>query len=192
MFRFISRLNDRPEIDTTVMNSAIFLTSAIQQFRDYKELGDKTFDQLTEKDFYWHLNRFSNSLALIIAHMNGNMISRWTNFLTDDGEKEWRNRDVEFEEQSRSRADLLELWEEGWTVLFSTLTSLKEEDLNSTVYIRTRPLTVIEAIHRQLTHYASHVGQIVYIGKMIRGEEWTSLSIKKGGSNAFNEQMRKV
>lgn len=174
------------------MNSAIFILSAIQQFRDYKELGDKTFAQLTEKDFYYCPGKSCNSLALIIAHLSGNMISRWTNFLTEDGEKEWRNRDVEFEEQSKSEADLLEIWEEGWAVLFSTLTSLKEEDLDRIVYIRTRPLTVIEAIHRQLTHYASHIGQIVYIGKMIKGEDWTALSIKKGGSGAFNEQMRKV
>lgn len=172
------------------MNAAIFFDSAIKQFRDYKELGDRTFDQLSEKDFYYRPGESCNSLALIIAHLNGNMVSRWTNFLTADGEKEWRNRDVEFEEQSRSGADLLKLWEEGWAVLFSTLTSLREEDLNKTVYIRTRPLTVIEAILRQLTHYASHVGQIVYIGKMIKGEEWRSLSIKRGGSNAFNEQMR--
>ncbi|MGE9313924.1 DUF1572 family protein [Niabella sp. CJ426] len=173
------------------MNSAIFLTSAIQQFRAYKELGDKTFDQVTEKDFYYNPGEACNNLAVIIEHLNGNMRSRWTNFLTEDGEKEWRNRDVEFEAQSKSAVELLELWEEGWAVLFTALTSLREEDLNKTVYIRTQPLTVIEAIHRQLTHYASHVGQIVYIGKMIKGEGWKSLSIEKGGSGAFNEQMKK-
>ena len=174
------------------MNSAIFLTSAIQQFRDYKELGDKTFNQLAEKDFYYRPDQSCNSLANIIAHLNGNMLSRWTNFLAEDGEKEWRNRDIEFEEQSKSRADLLELWEEGWAVLFTALTSLRKEDLNKTVYIRTKPLTVIEAIHRQLTHYASHVGQIVYIGKLIKMGDWKSLSIGKGSSAAFNEQMKKA
>jgi hypothetical protein len=172
------------------MNSAVFLKSAIQQFKDYKELGDKTFAQLQEKDFYYCPGDVCNSLAIIIKHLNGNMLSRWTNFLTEDGEKEWRKRDSEFEESLISKQELLELWEQGWAVLFNALSFLQDGDLDKTIYIRTKPLVVVEAIHRQLAHYASHVGQIMYIGKIIRGEGWHSLSIDKGGSLAFNEQLK--
>ncbi len=174
------------------MNSAIFIKSSIQQFYDYKALAGKTFAQLEEEDFYFTPGEGSNNLAVIIRHMNGNMVSRWTNFLTEDGEKPGRSRDDEFNGQKESKDQLLDLWEKGWAVLFSTLESLREEDLDQTIYIRTQPLTVIEAIHRQLTHYASHIGQIVFIGKMIRGNNWQNLSIAKGGSALFNEQMKKA
>ncbi|MCH5718076.1 DUF1572 family protein [Niabella hibiscisoli] len=174
------------------MSPAIFLKSALQQFIDYKTLADKTFAQLGEKDFHFTPGEGSNNLAVIIRHMNGNMVSRWTNFLTEDGEKEGRNRDNEFNGQEESKSQLMELWEQGWTILFKALESLEDEDLDKMVYIRTKPLTVVEAVHRQLTHYASHVGQIVYIGKMIRGNNWQNLSIAKGGSTLFNEQMKKA
>ena len=166
-----------------------FLESAIQQFREYKTLADKTFHQLQENDFYYRPNETSNSLAIIIQHMHGNMLSRWTNFLTEDGEKEWRRRDAEFEEQRLTKQGLLKLWEEGWAVLFNALTQLRIEDLDETIYIRTKPLSVVQAIQRQLTHYASHVGQIIFIGKMILGADWKFLSIAKGESKAFNENM---
>ncbi|MCH5599144.1 DUF1572 family protein [Niabella ginsengisoli] len=168
----------------------MFLKSAIQQFRDYKGLADKTFAQLDEADFHYRPNEVSNSLAIIITHMHGNMLSRWTNFLTEDGEKEWRKRDNEFEEQQLTKQQLLTLWEEGWNVLFDALQQLKVEDLNSTIHIRTKPLSVIDGILRQLTHHASHVGQIIFAGKIIAGNNWRSLSIGKNESKLFNEQMK--
>ncbi|MCF3108572.1 DUF1572 domain-containing protein [Niabella sp. CC-SYL272] len=172
------------------MNETIFIQSAIQQFKDYKALAEKTFAQLSDADFHFQPDDANNNLAVNITHMHGNMLSRWTNFLTEDGEKEWRKRDEEFEEQQLDRARLMTLWEEGWQCLFNALESLKPEDLDRTITIRTKPLTVIEAVHRQLTHYAYHVGQIVFIGKHIRNDQWQSLSIKKGDSKAFNEQLK--
>src|SRR5258708_8071922 len=131
----------------------------------------------------------SNSIAVIIRHLNGNMLSRWTNFLTEDGEKPGRNRDEEFSEPTAGKDQLLTLWEKGWTCLLDTLRGLKEEDLLKTITIRSEPLLAIDAINRQLAHYPHHVGQIVYIGKMIRGAAWQSLSISKGASQAFNQFM---
>jgi len=157
----------------------------------YKELGDKTFAQLEEKDFSYRFNAESNSIAIIIQHMSGNMLSRWTNFLTEDGEKSWRDRDTEFDPQSLSRSQLIELWEKGWNCLMDTLRSLEEDDLLKTIHIRHEPLIAIDAINRQLAHYPHHVGQIVYIGKLIKNGSWTSLSIPKGASEHFNEQMKK-
>lgn len=165
----------------------IFLQTAIRRFEEQKSLGDKTFAQLDERDFHVQPNEASNSLAIIIRHLNGNMRSRWTHFLTEDGEKPWRRRDEEFEVAGHSKADLLQLWEEGWKVLFDTLRSLEEKDLTRTVTIRTQPLTVVDAIVRQLTHYSNHVGQIIYLGRWIRNAEWRSLSIPKGGSQAYND-----
>jgi hypothetical protein len=122
--------------------------------------------------------------------MHGNMLSRWTNFLTEDGEKEWRKRDEEFEEHPFTKQQLLDKWNEGWTVFLDTLTSLKEEDLTKTITIRMQPLTVVDAINRQLAHYSYHVGQIVYLGRWIKSEEWKSLSIPKGASEQFNEKKK--
>ncbi|HKO82901.1 MAG TPA: DUF1572 family protein [Chitinophagaceae bacterium] len=141
------------------MNEAVFLKSVIQQFHDYKLLAEKTFAQVKDEDFQYQPNEATNSIAINITHMHGNMVSRWTNFLTEDGEKEWRQRDDEFETHSYSREKLLQLWKEGWMAVFGSLESLSGDDLDKTIYIRTRPLTVVEAIHRQLTHYAYHVGQ---------------------------------
>ena len=132
----------------------------------------------------------NNSIAVIVRHLNGNMISRWTNFLTEDGEKPGRNRDEEFTPPNTTKDQLVALWEAGWTCLINTLTSLKEEDLLKTITIRHKPLLAIDAINRQLAHYPHHVGQIVYIGKMIRGTHWQSLSISKGASQAFNQSMQ--
>jgi hypothetical protein len=156
-----------------------YLESVIKRFSEYKSLGDKTFAQLSEKDFFFQPNEASNSIAVIIQHMHGNMLSRWTNFLSEDGEKDWRQRDEEFEEQELSREQLIRKWEEGWKLLLNTLGSLTAEDLVKQVTIRQQPLTVVDAINRQLAHYSTHVGQIVYIGKWIRGNQWTSLSIPK-------------
>ncbi|HXB05663.1 MAG TPA: DUF1572 family protein [Puia sp.] len=169
---------------------AIYLDSAIKRLLTYKHLGEKTFAQLEEKDFHYTPNTESNSISVIIRHLHGNMLSRWTNFLTEDGEKESRNRDTEFNPPAMGKTALLDLWEEGWTCLLDTLRSLRDEDLLRTITIRHEPLIVIDAINRQLAHYPHHVGQIVYIGKMIRNEKWQNLSIPKGASAAFNRQMK--
>ncbi|MCC6289163.1 MAG: DUF1572 family protein [Chitinophagaceae bacterium] len=169
--------------------SAIFLQSAITRVKYYKLLADKTFEQLIDKDFYYQPNESSNSLAVIIQHMSGNMLSRWTNFLTEDGEKNWRSRDTEFIDQHYSKKALLDIWEKGWSCFLGALEKLEENDLLKIIYIRSEPLIVADAINRQLAHYPHHVGQIIYIGKMLKGGQWKSLSIEKGKSDDFNKTM---
>ncbi len=164
-----------------------YLTTVISRVKYYKDLAEKTFDQLTEKDFHFIPSSESNSIALIIQHMSGSMLSRWTNFLAEDGEKEWRNRDEEFSVKEISKNQLIEFWEKGWSCFIDSLQSLREDDLLKTVYLRKEPLTAIDAINRQLAHYPHHIGQILYIGKMIRNENWTSLSIAKGQSENYNK-----
>lgn len=163
-----------------------FLQSAIRRMKYYKDLGDRSFEQLQEVDFYYQPNAASNSIAIIIQHLYGNMKSRWTDFLTTDGEKEWRERDGEFEVRSLSREELMEMWEKGWACFIDALDSLRKKDLKKTVYIRQEPLTVTDAIIRQLAHYPYHVGQIVYISRIIKNESWKNLSIPKGASVAYN------
>lgn len=165
-----------------------YLESIDKQFRYYKLLGEKTFQQLTEADLFWQYNPESNSIAIIVNHLSGNMKSRWTDFLTSDGEKEWRNRDREFESIIKSKAAMLKRWEEGWKCLFDALASIHEDNFETEIYIRNQGHTVVEAINRQLSHYAYHIGQITFIGKMIKGSDWTSLSVPKGHSKAYNEQ----
>jgi hypothetical protein len=167
-----------------------FISDCIKRFEYYKSLGDKTFEQLEKKNFFFKPSPDSNNIAIIIQHMYGNMLSRWTNFLTEDGEKEWRNRDAEFQDMQLSKQDLLSFWNEGWKVLLDTLSSLKPGDLTKTIYIRTEPLVVYDAIIRQMAHYPYHVGQIVTIGKMIRDKDFKSLSIPKGESREFNNKMQ--
>lgn len=167
-----------------------FLTNAIKRFEYYKQLGDQTFSQLNELDFSFQPNNESNSIAIIIQHMYGNMLSRWTNFLTEDGEKDWRKRDAEFEVFECSKQDLISFWNEGWKCLLDTLKSLQPEDLTKTVHIRNEPLQVYDAILRQLAHYPYHVGQIIFIAKIIKGNDWQNLSIAKGDSNKFNNAMK--
>jgi hypothetical protein len=167
----------------------VYLESAIKRLLTYKMLGEGTFAQLEEKDFYYAPDEESNSIAVIIHHLHGNMISRWTNFLTEDGEKEGRNRDEEFSPPPAGKETLLTLWEKGWSCLLDTLRSLKEEDLLATITIRHETLKAIDAINRQMAHYPYHVGQIVYIGKMIRGGAWQSLSIPRGASQHYNRGM---
>jgi hypothetical protein len=171
--------------------AATFLSSYIKRISYYKELADKTFEQLNEADFHFQPNDVSNSIAIIIQHMAGNMLSRFTNFLTEDGEKEWRNRDTEFEEQQLSKEELLQKWEDGWACVLYAINDLTEDDLLKSITIRTEALTVMDALNRQLAHYPYHVGQIVFIGRMIKNKEWLSLSIPKGASDAFNRQMKK-
>jgi hypothetical protein len=169
-----------------------YLESAIKRLLSYKTLGDSTFAQLEEQDFHYTPNDGSNAISVIVRHLHGNMLSRWTNFLTEDGEKAGRNRDSEFAPPPLGKEALIALWEEGWNCLLTTLRSLKEEDLLKTVTIRHEPLIAIDAINRQLAHYPHHVGQIVYIGKMIRNEKWQSLSIPKAASAEFNQKMKEL
>lgn len=165
-----------------------YLRSSIKQFEFYKLLGEKAIQQLTNEELFWQYNDESNSVAALIKHLWGNMLSRWTDFLTTDGEKPWRTRDAEFENDLLSKIDLLQKWEDGWNCLFAALNCLKEEDLSRIIYIRNQGHTVTEAINRQLTHYAYHIGQIVFIGKILRGSNWNSLSIPKGASESYNAQ----
>jgi len=165
-----------------------YLESIQKQFQYYKLLGDKTFAQLEEKDIFWKQNPESNSIAIIVKHLWGNMRSRWTDFLTTDGEKEWRHRDQEFVEDIKSKKELLAKWEEGWQCLFAALNAVNEDNFDTTIYIRNMGHTIVEAINRQFAHYSYHVGQIVFIGTMIKGKDWQSLSIPKGQSVAFNKE----
>lgn len=165
-----------------------FLNSINKQFQYYKMLGDKTFDQIPEDKLHWSPVEGSNSIADLVKHVRGNMLSRWTDFLTSDGEKEWRKRDEEFFGDFSSRAEMKKAWEEGWKVLFKAIDPLQEEDLEKLVYIRNQGHTVTEALNRQLAHYAYHVGQVVFLGTLICGEDWVSLSIPKGDSKKFNAE----
>ncbi len=167
---------------------ANYLDSARKQFEYYKSLGDKTIAQLDEQDLFWQFNEESNSVAITVNHLWGNMLSRWTNFLTSDGEKEWRNRDLEFESVIKSKVELLEKWEAGWKCLFDALDSINEDNFDVEILIRNQRHTIVEAVNRQMMHYAYHVGQIVYVGRMIKGKAWQSLSIPKGGSQAYNSE----
>lgn len=164
-----------------------YIESTRKQFEYYKMLGEKTFAQLSDESLFWQHNSDSNSIATVVKHLWGNMLSRWTDFLTTDGEKEFRNRDAEFENDIASRQQLLDMWNEGWACLFNALDQLKTEDLEKIVYIRNQGHTVLEAINRQLAHYPYHIGQIVFIGKMQSNNNWKSLSIPKGNSQVFNE-----
>lgn len=166
-----------------------FIESAVSEFRRYKTLGDKTFTQLSDKDIHWQNGDYDNSIAIIVKHLSGNMLSRWTNFLTKDGEKTWRNRDTEFEESPTTKAEMIVIWEKGWNCLFDAMDTVTEENFNQKIKIRNENHSIIEAVHRQLAHYAGHIGQIIYIGRMIKGKNWQSLSIPKGGSVDFNKKM---
>jgi hypothetical protein len=165
-----------------------FLSSALKQFRYYKTLGEKTMEQLPDEALFWQHDPVSNSISTIIKHLAGNMISRWTDFLNSDGEKPNRNREAEFENDIGTREELMKIWKQGWDSLFIALEPLQEKDLDRTIYIRSEPHSVTEAIHRQLAHYPYHVGQIVFIGKMLSGDSWKSLSIPKGQSEQFNHE----
>lgn len=162
-----------------------YLTGIIKQFGYYKMLAEKTFSQLADDKLFLQVNNESNSIAVIVKHLSGNMLSRWTDFLTSDGEKEWRNRDSEFSDDITTRKEMLEVWNKGWDCLFSALQNLTPGDLEKIIYIRNQGQTAADAINRQLAHYSYHIGQIVYIGKMFAGK-WESLSIPKGKSADFN------
>ncbi|MBK6342332.1 MAG: DUF1572 family protein [Flavobacteriales bacterium] len=163
-----------------------FLDSARKEFAYYCSLGKKTFNQLPDADLFREPAPGSNSIAVIVQHLHGNMLSRWTDFLTTDGEKPWRDRDGEFEPRIATREELLRLWDEGWERLFAAIDPLTADQLDRIVFIRTEPHTVEQAITRQLAHVPYHVGQIVLLGKLFKGEGFRSLSIPKGGTAAFN------
>ncbi len=179
-----------------------FLRSANRQFLYYKTLGEKAIDQLEPEQLFISVDEETNSIATIVKHLHGNMLSRWTDFLTTDGEKEWRNRDGEFsnnghpELDSRSqdrtkqfqndKVKLLLIWNEGWDCLFKALNDLKPDQLSQIIYIRNEGHSALEAINRQLAHYPYHVGQIVFYAKQLKKTEWTSLSIPKNKSTDYN------
>ena len=156
------------------------LESARDEFRRYKRLGEKAIAQVrTDADLHWSPDPESNSIAIIVKHLAGNMISRWTDFLTTDGEKPTRNRDGEFVDDIPSREQILEAWERGWKCLFDAVAALRDEDLPRIVHIRGEACTVLQAVNRQLGHYAYHVGQIVWIARHRAHEDWQSLSIPR-------------
>ncbi len=164
------------------------LKGIIKQFKYYKSLGDKTFKQLSDEDIHYKPNDFANNVSIVVKHIVGNMLSRWTNFLTEDGEKEWRHRDSEFEDTYSSKKEMIATWEKGWKCLFDAIIPLKPEELERIIYIRNQGQSVADAINRQLAHYPYHIGQIVYIGTLIKGNSWQSLSISKNESNTFNNK----
>lgn len=163
-----------------------YLSSVRKQFEYYKALGDRTFAQLSDEQLFWQYHSNSNSIAIIVKHLWGNMLSRWTDFLTSDGEKEWRARDAEFESDIQNRAELLEKWDAGWSCIFTALDGVNADNFDTVIYIRNMGHTITEAINRQLAHYAYHIGQIVFLGRMQAGDKWQSLSIPKGGSKSYN------
>lgn len=164
-----------------------FLTDSIQSFREYKKLADKAMAQVSEEEFFRQLDEESNSIAIIVKHIVGNMFSRWTDFLTTDGEKPNRERDMEFVMlDGVTKDEMLKRWEEGWQCVFDAIEPLKPEDLARTVFIRGQAHTVLEAIIRQLMHYPSHIGQITFLAKHFRGADWKTLSVPKNKSAEFN------
>ena len=170
------------------METPNYLSSAKRQFLTYKALGEKAMEQLKDEELYWQPNEESNSILTIVKHMWGNMLSRWTDFLTTDGEKPWRQRDAEFDNDKMDRETILKKWEDGWKCLFDALDSITDADLGKTIYIRNEAHTVLEAINRQMAHYPYHVGQMIYIAKICRNDGWKSLSIPRNKSNEFNAE----
>lgn len=163
-----------------------YLESTKKQFLYYKLLGEKAMEQLEPNQLFASINEDTNSIATIIKHISGNMLSRWTDFLTTDGEKEWRNRDSEFDDSIKTKEEVLEIWDKGWECFLNALNSLNSNQLSDIIYIRNEGHTVVEAINRQLAHYPYHIGQIIFYAKMLKKEDWTSLSIPKNKSKDYN------
>ena len=167
-----------------------YLADAISSLRAYKKLADKAIEQISDEELFVTLDEESNSIAIVMKHMAGNMFSRWTDFLTSDGEKPDRNRDMEFViEPQTSREDVIAYWERGWHCVFEAIEPLKPEDFARTVTIRGEKHTIVQAINRQLMHYSYHIGQIVFLAKHFRSNEWQSLSIPRNKSAAFNAHL---
>ena len=165
-----------------------YISSVKNQFKQYKVLAEKAMDQVPDEKIYWQYNPETNSIAIIVKHLAGNMLSRFTDFYNSDGEKKWRDRDAEFENEQLSRERLKSLWDDGWDCLFQVLNGLSPADLSKVVIIRNEEHTVVEAINRQLAHYASHIGQIIFIAKMVLDKQWRTLSIPKNASRQFNSK----
>jgi hypothetical protein len=170
------------------MDNNLYIENAKKQFLYYKTIGEKAMQQIDENQLFVTLNENTNSIATIVKHLSGNMISRWTHFFTTDGEKENRNRDSEFEETITSKIELFQIWNKGWECFFNVLNSIKPEQLTTIIYIRNEGQTVLESINRQLAHYPYHVGQIVFYAKMLKNKNWESLSIPKNQSNSYNAE----
>jgi hypothetical protein len=165
----------------------MIISSIKYEYLRYKKLGEGAINQTPEDGLNKLYCDDNNSISVIVAHISGNLNSRFTDFLTTDGEKPWRKRDTEFEKRDLTKSELLQLWDDGWVVLLTTLDELSDDDLGKTITIREKELTVADALHRSLAHVSYHVGQIVYIARMIVGKEWKSLSIPRGGSNTYNQ-----
>jgi hypothetical protein len=168
----------------------IFLDESIGAFRSYKDLAEKALNQVSDEEFFKTIDSEANSIATIVKHIGGNLRSRWTDFLTTDGEKPDRNRDSEFVTETDTRESLTEFWEDGWSALFETLQSLTVEDLGKTVQIRGEDFTVVKAINRAAMHTASHIGQIMLLAKHFRSTEWETLSVPKNKSAEFNNWLK--
>ncbi|MGD9561486.1 MAG: DUF1572 family protein [Pyrinomonadaceae bacterium] len=168
-----------------------YRADALKSFQSYKRLAERAVDQVSDEEFFLPLDAEANSIAVIIKHIAGNLHSRWRDFLNSDGEKPDRNRDTEFELIGDTRESLMEFWESGWQTLFENIEPLTLDDFSRTVTIRGEPHTVVEAINRQLTHYAYHVGQIVFLAKHFRSTEWKTLSVPRNRSAEFNRFLAK-
>ena len=174
---------------TTNSLAEVYLKDAVEAFRGLKRLADRAIEQVSDEEMFRTIDAESNSIALIMKHMYGNMRSRWTDFLTTDGEKPDRRRDSEFIVEGEDRRTLLERWEAGWQTVFDALAPLTAEDLLREVTIRGEPHTVVKAINRQISHYGQHTGQIVFLAKHLKSSEWKTLSIPRGESETFNKKM---
>jgi hypothetical protein len=163
-----------------------FKIDALRTFRSYKQLAERAIEQVSDEEFFRQLDPESNSIAIIVKHIAGNLHSRWRDFLTTDGEKPDRNRDTEFELIEDTRESLMRFWQTGWQTLFDNIEPLTEDDFAKNVTIRGEPHTIVEAINRQLTHYAYHVGQIVFLAKHLRSTDWKTLSVPRNRSDEFN------
>ena len=170
--------------------STSYIEDSLSLFRYYKKLGEGAIEQVSDEKLFATLDDEMNSIAIIVKHMSGNMRSRWTDFLTSDGEKPSRNRDGEFEQPPATRAELLKLWNDGWDRVFAELEPLSDSDLERTVTIRGEPHSVMQAINRQIAHYSYHVGQIVFLAKHLNASGWKSLSVPRNKSTEFNRQVR--
>lgn len=164
------------------------LNGSVRLFKYYKVMTEKTVVQLTDEELHHTPSAELNSIAVLMKHISGNMISRWTNFRTEDGEKPWRNREGEFYDDINSRKELIDHWEKGWNVLFDSLNSIENDEINDIIYIRNEGHTILEAVERHLAHVAYHTGQIVMLAKWMRGDGWETLSIPKGKTEEFNQE----
>jgi len=162
-------------------------SDAVKSFRNYKKMAERAIGQISDEEFFALIDAEANSIAVIVKHIAGNALSRWTDFLTSDGEKDFRNRDIEFELIDDTRESLMEFWERGWLALIDNLEPLTVDDFSRTITIRGEPHTIVEAVNRQMTHYAYHIGQIVLLAKHFKSAEWKTLSVPKNKSAEFNQ-----